>query len=258
MSSPDNILLLGGTTEAREIADVLSHCAKTRTTVSLAGRTTLRASYACPVRVGGFGGVEGLVAYLRENDIKLVINATHPFATQMRANAVAACEITQLPLVNLDRPKWEPEAEDSWTIVASTEDALERLKKRRPSHVFVPFGQKEAAKLEAVKKHRYLIRSIEKIAPRPALPRAKYVESRPPFDKASEVALMKKHAIDVVVVKNSGAAAVYAKILAARELGIEVIMIDRPPLASPLSCHSVAQVMSVVIHELGHREKRVA
>lgn len=247
---PPQILILGGTTEAREMAEIIGHCKKSEAVISLAGRTSSPAAFPIPVRVGGFGGVEGLIAYLNEYKIDLVVDATHPFATQMKANVIAACRQVQMPLIIFDRPAWKPVADDKWTIVPDAEAAVALLQSRRPSSVFLPLGQKELLRFEAVPKHRYLIRSIEKFATPLNVPRAHYIEARPPFEKAAEIELMRAYKIKLMVVKNSGASASYAKLVAARALGIEVVVIDRPPVADVPRCNSVAKTMAAVVHAL--------
>lgn len=251
------ILLLGGTTEAREIADVLASYAETDSLMSLAGRTTFPAAFSIPVRIGGFGGVDGLAAFLRDNAFDLLINATHPYATQMWGNAIAAAKKAEVPLVLFHRPAWERTAGDVWTEVDSVADAIAVLGKRRRRNVFLPLGRKELVSFEAVPKHRYLIRAIETFDPPLNLPNATYLKARPPFDKASEIALLKKHAIDVMIVKNSGGSASYAKIIAARELGIEVIVVRRPFVPEMKCARNVADVVRAVVQELDLRAKRV-
>jgi precorrin-6A/cobalt-precorrin-6A reductase len=193
--------------------------------MSLAGRTTFPAAFPIPVRTGGFGGAEGLASFLRENGFDLIINATHPYATQMWRNAIDAARLADVPLVAFHRPPWTPTTADKWTQVDGVARAITVLGRRKARNVFLPLGHKELIKFEAVPRHRYLIRAIETFDPPLNLPKASYLKARPPFDKASEIELLKKHSIDVMIVKNSGGSASYAKIVAARELGIEVIVI---------------------------------
>jgi len=257
-SKRHKILLLGGTTEAREIAEVLANCTEADALLSLAGRTSLHAAFPIPVRIGGFGGAEGLAAYLRENAFELLINATHPYADQMWLNAIEAAKLAQVPLVAFHRPAWTPVAGDKWTEVDGVAGAIASLGRRKARNVFLPLGHKELVKFEAVPRHRYLIRAIESFDPPLNLPKASYLKARPPFDKASERELLKKHAIDVMIVKNSGGNASYAKIVAARELGIEVIVISRPFVPDIDHARNVADVVAGAVHALDLRAKRVA
>ncbi|MGE3366415.1 MAG: cobalt-precorrin-6A reductase [Rhizobiaceae bacterium] len=257
-SKRHKILLLGGTTEAREIAEVLASCAESEALMSLAGRTSFPAAFPTPVRIGGFGGAEGLASFLRENAFDLLINATHPYADQMWRNAIEAAKLADVPLVAFHRPAWTPVAGDKWTEVDGVAGAIAMLGRRKARNVFLPLGHKELVKFEAVPRHRYLIRAIESFDPPLNLPKASYLKARPPFDKASERELLKSQQIDVMIVKNSGGSASYPKIVAARELGIEVIVIDRPFVPDIDHARSVAEVMRATVHALGLRAKRVA
>lgn len=257
MSKP-NILLLGGTTEAREIAEMLAQCPNMNATLSLAGATTVPGRYALPTRVGGFGGIEGLRSYLIDKRINLLVNATHPYADRMWVNAITAAEQAGVPLVVFHRPEWTPVEGDCWSYSNNVDAAVKKLRRMRVRKVFLPLGRKELAKFEAAPKHRYLIRAIEAFETPLKLPNATYLKARPPFTKAAEIALMRKHEIDLMIIKNSGGSATYAKIAAARELGIETIVIRRPHEADVPHCRTVAQTMSSIAEQLGHVKKRVA
>jgi len=257
-SQRHKILLLGGTTEAREIADVLAHCTESDAMISLAGRTSRPATFPIPVRIGGFGGIDGLASFLRENAFDLLINATHPYADRMWRNAIEAAKLANIPMVALHRPPWAPSDNDKWIQVESVAGAIAALGRRKARNVFLPLGHKELIKFESVPRHRYLIRAIETFDPPLNLPKASYIKARPPFDKASELELLKKHKIDVMIVKNSGGSASYAKIVAARELGIEVIVIGRPFVPDIDHARSVAEVVQAAVHALGLPAKRVA
>lgn len=252
------ILLLGGTTEAREIAEVLARCPQSETIVSLAGATTAPARYPLPTRIGGFGGVEGLRRYLIENNIDLLVNATHPYADQMWRNAMEATKLAGVPMIVFHRPEWKPVEGDRWTHVRNVDSAVARLGRTRARNVFLPLGRKEIFKFEAAPKHNYLIRSIDALDRPIDLPNVNYLRERPPFAKATEIALMKHHRINLVVAKNSGGSASYAKIAAARELGIETILIRRPYDVPFPHCRSVAETLAAIIAHAHHTEKRVA
>jgi precorrin-6A/cobalt-precorrin-6A reductase len=221
-----SILILGGTTEARELGELLAGRADLAATLSLAGRTRSPAAQAIPIRTGGFGGIDGLVRYLHERQVRAVIDATHPYAAQISAHAFAAAGKTRTPLLTLSRPPWLPIAGDRWTEVDDVEAAVQTLGEA-PRRVFLALGRQEVAPFLQAPQHHYLIRSIEPISVMP--PSAHHLLQRGPFDAGAERELLRKHAIDVVVSKNSGGAATYGKIAAARELEIPVILVRRPP-----------------------------
>ncbi|AZO25831.1 MULTISPECIES: cobalt-precorrin-6A reductase [unclassified Mesorhizobium] len=242
-----NILILGGTTEARQLAGKLTRRADFSVTLSLAGRTESPVAQGVPMRVGGFGGAEGLAGYLREEHIDLLIDATHPYAARISANAAEAARQTGLPILALRRPGWEPVTGDRWTLVDSVTEAARALG-TAARRVFLAIGRQEAGAFEAAPQHRYLIRSVDPVEPKLAVPDAVYLLARGPFPEADERALLEKHGIDVVVSKNSGGEATYGKIAAARALGIEVIMVRRPPLPDVPSAQTVDQLAAKVDH----------
>lgn len=252
------ILLLGGTIGSRQIAEALSNTIDADAIVSLAGATTSRQDYALPMRIGGFGGVEGLRRYLVENRIDLLVDATHPYAAQMSRNAAAASSQAGVPLIVFDRPGWEPVEGDQWTPVRDIEAVLRRLDRLRPRNIFLPLGRKELPRFEAVPKHNYLIRSIEIFDPPLNLPHVSYIRTRPPYEKADEIDLMKRHRIDLMIVKNSGGTLIYGKMVAARELGIPILMIRRPETSHTAPCKSVAETVSAISDFLRHEANLVA
>ena len=193
--------------------------------VSLAGRTATPVAQPVPVRSGGFGGVDGLRSYLRAHAIDLVVDATHPYAARMSANAALAC--TAVPLLALRRPAWLEQPGDRWRMVESSAEAVVQLG-REPRHVFLALGRQEVMAFEAAPWHRYLIRSVDPIEPPLAVPNAAYILDRGPFPVEAERRLLADHGIQAIVAKNSGGEATYGKIIAARELGIEVLLIRRP------------------------------
>jgi precorrin-6A/cobalt-precorrin-6A reductase len=246
------ILILGGTTEARQLAGKLAARADLAITLSLAGRTENPVAQGVPTRVGGFGGADGLAAYLRETRIELLVDATHPYAAQISANAEAAAREAGVPIVALRRPGWEPAEGDRWTLVDSVASAVTALA-AAPRRVFLALGRQEVAAFEAAPQHHYLIRSVDPVEPRLAVPDATYLLARGPFREADERALLLEHRIDVVVSKNSGGEATYGKIAAARALGIEVVMIRRQALPDVASAETVEALAAMVNHLLvGH------
>lgn len=250
------ILLLGGTTGAREIAEVLSACPQSETIASLAGVTTDRIPYPLPTRIGGFGGEDGLHHYLLENRIDLVVDATHPYAAQMSTNAYKATRRAGVPLIALNRPEWIAEPGDNWTHVRDFDAVVNRLKRLGARKVFLPLGRKEVARFEAAPRHNYLIRAIERTDQPLNLPNATYYRARPPFDKAGEIELMRRFGIELMIVKNSGGSATYAKILAARELGIPVWVIKRPHWPGTLHYKTVAETLAAIVETAHHLHDR--
>ncbi|RWD78729.1 cobalt-precorrin-6A reductase [Mesorhizobium sp.] len=239
------ILILGGTTEARQLAGKLVARTDVTLTLSLAGRTENPVAQDVPTRTGGFGGADGLAAYLRENQIDLLIDATHPYAAQISANATEAAHEAGVPIIALRRPGWEPAEGDRWTLVDSVASAVTALGSA-PRHVFMALGRQEVAAYEAAPQHHYLIRSVDPVEPRLAVPDATYLLARGPFREADERALLLEHRIDVVVSKNSGGEATYGKIAAARALGIEVVMIRRPALPDVTSAETIEALAEMV------------
>ena len=222
------LLILGGTTEATALADALAARADVVPTLSLAGRTARPTVPAVPFRVGGFGGSEGLAGYLEGERVDAVIDATHPFAARISAHAVAACERTRTPLARFTRPPWTPRAGDRWQIVSDLHAAAEALgpESRR---VFLTTGRLELGPFRMAPQHHYLLRTID-APPEADLPRnSDLVLARGPFVQADEESLMRQHRIDVLVSKNSGGGAGMSKLDAARELGLPVVMVERPP-----------------------------
>lgn len=241
------ILILGGTTEARQLAGKMVARAGCSVTLSLAGRTESPVEQGVPVRSGGFGGAEGLAAYLSETSTDLLIDATHPYAAQISANAARAARIAGVPILALRRPGWEPVEDDRWTQVGKSGEAAQALG-TAPRRVFLALGRQEVAAFEAAPQHHYLIRSVDPVEPKLAVPDAVYLLARGPFREAEERALLEKHRIDVVVSKNSGGEATYGKIAAARVLGIDVVMIRRPALPDVPSAETVEALAAMVDH----------
>ncbi|MER8502844.1 MULTISPECIES: cobalt-precorrin-6A reductase [unclassified Mesorhizobium] len=246
------ILILGGTTEARQLAGKLAARADISVMLSLAGRTENPAAQGVPVRVGGFGGAGGLAFYLHQNKIDLLIDATHPYAAQISANAADAAGMTGVPIVALRRPEWEAVEGDRWMLVDTVASAVTALGSV-PRRVFLALGRQEVAAFEAAPRHHYLIRSVDPVEPRLAVPDAAYLLARGPFHEVDERALLQEHRIDVVVSKNSGGEATYGKIAAARALGVEVVMIRRPALPDVTSAETIESLAAMVDHFLvGH------
>jgi len=227
-SAKPNVLILGGTTEGSELARLIADDDRIAPVLSLAGRTKSPKLPPIPYRIGGFGGIDGLTRYLREQHIDAVIDATHPFAERMTANAVAAARQTGVPLLRIDRPAWRPVAGDRWTVVADM-NAAARALGPTPRRVFLTIGQKDLAAFRAAPQHHYVIRSVDPPAREALPPDCAVISATGPFGLDAERRQLQQERIDVIVTKNSGGMATAAKLTAAREAGIEVIMVERPP-----------------------------
>ncbi|MBE7185686.1 MAG: cobalt-precorrin-6A reductase [Methylobacterium mesophilicum] len=249
-SQTKRILLLGGTTEARELGAVLGARKDLSVTLSLAGRTRAPVAQPVPVRVGGFGGVEGLAGYLRAETVDLLVDATHPFAARISANAAAACNAAGVPLLSLSRPEWKAELGDDWIDAGSVEEAVALLGDA-PRRVFAALGRQELGPLKAAPQHFFLVRSVDPVEPPLDLPEVKYLLNRGPFDEAAETALLTQHRIDAVLSKNSGGGASYPKIAAARALKLPVFMVRRSPSSGEAAAGSVAEAVQLLDHALG-------
>jgi precorrin-6A/cobalt-precorrin-6A reductase len=221
------ILILGGTAEARQLAERLAGRDDLSVTLSLAGRTANPAAQPVPVRTGGFGGATGLEEYLRHERVDALIDATHPYAAIVSANAAAAGRAADVPLLALRRPPWTPVPGDRWIEVADVAAAVAAIG-MAPRRVFVALGRKDLAAFVGAPQHHYVIRSVDPVDPPLSLPDASYITARGPFAESDDRALMIDQGIEVVVAKNSGGAATYGKIAAARGLSLPVIMPRRP------------------------------
>jgi precorrin-6A/cobalt-precorrin-6A reductase len=248
-SGTKRLLILGGTTEARKLADRLAPRTDIAVTLSLAGRTALPVPHAVPVRAGGFGGAAGLADYLTANRIDALIDATHPYASIISANAVEAARQTGVAFIALRRPPWIKVAGDCWIEVNDTAAAANAIG-IRPRRVFVALGRNDLAPFAAAPQHVYLFRSVDPIDPPLPLPQAAYITARGPFSEADDGALLQAHGIEVVVAKNSGGEAAYGKIAAARGLGIEVILVRRPVAAAAPAVETIDAVVEWLDHAL--------
>ena len=218
--------------------------------LSLAGRTQDPAAQPVPVRTGGFGGSDGLASYLRVEQIGLLIDATHPFAEQISINAQAAARLAGVEMFALRRPCWEKMPGDLWTEVDDIPEAVSALGDGARK-VFLAIGRQQAFQFAAAPQHSFLIRSIEPITPPLDLPDVHYLLAAGPFDADQELDLLRRHRIDAVVTKNSGGSATYGKIAAARQLGIEVVMIGRSAMPEVPAVTSVEQAVQMAETLLG-------
>jgi len=236
VAGPVRVLLLAGTTEAAGLATLLAARPGVEVVASLAGRTTAPAPLPCEVRIGGFGGPDGLAQALRAGGFRALVDATHPFADVMPRHAAAAAAAAGVPRLRLVRPPWRPAPGDRWHDVddlTAAAGALARLGARR---AFLTTGRLKLAAFAAVPGVHFLVRSIEPPDPMP-LPAAAstVVLARGPFTVDDELALLRAHRIDTIVTRNSGGDAAAAKLAAARTLGTQVVMVRRPtPPPGPL------------------------
>lgn len=227
MNAIQRILILGGTTEAsilvRRLADQDQNL---DVILSFAGRTAAPHHTSRNVRIGGFGGAEGLARYLRRENIDAVIDATHPFAARMRWNAMEACSAENIPRLRLERGPWLRHAGDLWHEVPDIDQASAAL--AWSQRIFLTIGRQELAAFEGYAAKWFLIRAIEPPDLDPPLP-GEILLARGPFTVESELELLTTRRIDTIVSKNSGGSATEAKLIAARQLGIKVVMVERPP-----------------------------
>jgi precorrin-6A/cobalt-precorrin-6A reductase len=223
------ILILGGTAEGRRLAERLARDARFELLLSFAGRTASLVAPGVPHRVGGFGGAAGLAAFLRQGGFRALLDLTHPFAARISANAVLAAHEADVPLLRLSRPAWHARPGDRW-IDAPDMSAAARALGSAARRVFLSIGRLELAAFCAAPQHHYLVRAIDAFTLPDPLAHARLLLARGPFDLAAERALLERERIELLVSKNSGTDATYAKIEAARALGLPVVMVRRPPL----------------------------
>lgn len=246
MSSMPNILLLGGTTEASALAALLA-ARGIRATFSYAGRTASPRAQPLPVRVGGFGGVAGLVAHLRAEGITHLVDATHPFAATMSAHAVAAAHRVGIAHAALTRAPWTPVPGDRWTTVPDMAAAVAALD-GPPQRIMLALGRMHVEDFAAQPQHHYLLRFVDAPDAVPPLPDHALIVDRGPFTVANDTSLLRDHRIDLIVAKNAGGTGAAAKLNAARALGLRVLMIDRPPLPERQEFHRPEDVLDWIAH----------
>jgi precorrin-6A/cobalt-precorrin-6A reductase len=237
------LLILGGTTEATALAGRIANRRDLDPVLSFAGRTRNPSPPPVPFRIGGFGGVAGLETYLNEWKNGAVIDATHPFAVQISRNAVAACRNVGLPIAGLTRPPWQRQNDDRWTNVADMAGAVRALGDRA-RRVFLTIGGVQLVAFGQASHHRFVVRTIDRPEGLSALTFHRLILARGPFSVEDEIALMRDEQIDTLVTKNSGGSATEAKIKAARALGIEVVIVDRPAPEDYAAFHSIDGVLA--------------
>jgi precorrin-6A/cobalt-precorrin-6A reductase len=223
------ILILGGTTEASALVARLAGRPEFDLTLSLAGRTAAPRPEPVATRIGGFGGPEGLAHWIEANGIDAVIDATHPFAARISANAASACRAQSVPLLAIRRPCWARQPGDDWIEVGSVAACVPALGPASKT-IFLTIGRKELSAFAAAPQHAYLVRTIEPVGDALPVPRVTELRARGPFTLEDEIRLMREAGIDLLVTKNSGGAATYPKIEAARRLGVPVVIVQPPVL----------------------------
>ncbi|TVQ58183.1 MAG: cobalt-precorrin-6A reductase [Spirulina sp. DLM2.Bin59] len=229
MGDLKRVLILGGSGDAVGLAARVADLPGLRVITSLAGRTRQPLVTSPHTRIGGFGGVAGLVDYLRSQSIDLLIDATHPFAAQISHHAATAAATVGLPHLMLIRPAWEESSGDQWRSVDSHAAAAAQCA-QWGGRIFLTIGRQELAAFAHLQDHWFLMRMIDPPHPDAAIPPGQVLLARGPFALSEERSLLQDHGIEAIVSKNSGGAATYSKIIAARELGLPVIMIQRPPM----------------------------
>jgi precorrin-6A/cobalt-precorrin-6A reductase len=244
---PVRILVLGGTGEARALAadlvadgrDVLS---------SLAGRVQQPRLPEGPVRIGGFGGVDGLVEFLRTQEITALVDATHPFAQTITTNAAAAATRAGVPRLVLRRPGWD--VDPSWTVVADMTAAAAAVRDWDGGTVFVTTGRRDLAVFAGDERHRFVVRTVDP-PDWPVPPHATVLLDRGPYTIEGERALLREHAVGLLVTKDSGGPMTMAKLQAAREADVQVVMVQRPTLPEPSQVVSTVAAAIAWIDQLG-------
>jgi precorrin-6A/cobalt-precorrin-6A reductase len=240
-------LILGGTGDANQLAE---RCIREKidAVYSYAGRTQIPLPHSLPTRIGGFGGVAGLADYIRKQRVTHVVDATHPFAAEMSRHAVEACAATDTRLLALDRAPWIRTAGDRWIEVADVDAAVAALPEQRV-RIFLAIGRQHLAPFAAKPQHAYTLRFVDAPDGALPLPDAEVIVSRGPFTLQGDHELMRSRGIEFLVARNSGGAGARAKIDAARELGLPVIMIERPALPERPRVESVEEVLAWLAHD---------
>lgn len=244
------VLVLAGTGEARAIAARLAGRPSLRVISSLAGRTAAPAMPEGEIRIGGFGGAEGLADYIRANTVHAVIDATHPFATGISANAVAAGQLSGVPLIRFERAPWSPESGDVWDFTTDEAGAAETIE--QGAVVFLALGSQHITAFGHRSDVTFITRTVDQPA---ALPGANWIAvvGKPSPEVEGEIALFKTHGISRVVCRNSGGKAGYAKIHAARLLGLPVTMISRPEPIGGVPLERIDEVVRELDRHLAQR-----
>ena len=240
-------LILGGSSDANDLADAAAQLGLDAI-YSYGGRTQAPAAQSLPTRAGGFGGAEGLADYIRQQRITHVVDATHPFAAEMSRNAIAACTATGTALIALERAPWQRTPQDNWIEVADVAAAAAALPERR-ARVFLAIGRQHLAPFRQKPQHAYTLRFVDPPEAVLPLPDASVIVSRGPFTLAGDLDLLRSRGIEWIVARNSGGTGARAKIDAARQLCLPVVMIARPALPDRPRTESIAEVLAFLGHD---------
>ena len=228
------VLILGGTGDTAELSVKINNITEIEAIASLAGRTREPVVPVGNIRVGGFGGATGLVEYLQNQKIDVLIDATHPFANHISWNAAAAATKVGIPRLLVNRPPWEKEPGDIWIEVENNTEAAAVLENQvlgnEAQRVFLTIGRQEISVFSCLQEMWFLMRMIDPPAADVVIPTGLMLLDRGPFTLEDEREILTKYNIDTIVSKNSGGNATYPKIIAAREMGIKVVMVKRPAL----------------------------
>jgi precorrin-6A/cobalt-precorrin-6A reductase len=240
-------LILGGTGEANRLADAAARL-RLNAIYSYAGRTEAPLMQSLPTRIGGFGGADGLADYIRTERITHLVDATHPFAAEISRNAVAACAATGSALIALERAPWQRSPGDNWIEADNVASAAAALPEQR-ARVFLAIGRQHLAPFAARPQHAYTLRFADAPEGAPPLRQASVIVSRGPFTLAGDLDLMRSREIEWIVARNAGGTGAFAKIQAARQLGLPVVMIVRPVLPARQSTESIDDVLVFLGHD---------
>ncbi|MDF2371344.1 MAG: cobalt-precorrin-6A reductase [Rhizobiaceae bacterium] len=239
-----SVLILGGTGEASELAERLENLARYRVITSLAGRTLDPRRTSGEIRIGGFGGAESLATFLREEAIDVLVDATHPFAETISANAARAAEISGTRLLVLQRPAWPQEPGDRWIVVKALQQACQAIPPS--SRVLLALGRQYIAAFTARPDVHFIIRMVDRPDEPLAFTSFELIIGKPSADPAAEERLLRDGKVSHIVCRNSGGDGAYAKILAARRLSIPIIMIDRPTAEAEGAFNTVESVLTAI------------
>jgi precorrin-6A/cobalt-precorrin-6A reductase len=241
-----NILILGGTKEARELCLEVNR-RNIRSIVSYAGRVTTVETQPLPSRIGGFGGVAGMVDFITQQRITHLIDATHPFAKNISENAIKAAKITGTRFATLERPEWVAGPEDNWIRVKNVNEAVNSLNKTS-ERIFLAIGKQNIGEFMTQDQHFYLLRFVEEDPLKVFQSICHVIYAKGPFKYEDDKKILLNYKISKVITKNSGGNGVRAKIDAARVLKIPVVMIDRPIITKRIIFTTVEEVLSWVAH----------
>jgi precorrin-6A/cobalt-precorrin-6A reductase len=241
------VLILGGTSEAAALARAVAASGWAAPILSLAGLTEAAPVEGVVMRSGGFGGPEGLTAYLRATGVAAVIDATHPFAARITEHAARACLAAQVPRFRLQRASWELQPGDRWHAVDTLAEGLAWLRPRA-RRVFATLGRRALPQLGKATAFTFVVRGI--VRPPELPPNVIWISARPPFPVEAEQALFEVHEVEALFVQASGGEVTYTKIAAARALGLPVVMLT-PPQPPEGSAGSMPEALSWLARVLG-------